>query len=129
MFKNDWKETASKAVMSIRHRYDIKKIHVKNSSTFSRIWKSNPHRKISTSNQCHNFHVDSLFIIDEILTNCLQGISTSNRWRIDKDVSIGSDNDEAFNSKGTMTKIKNYAWKDWIVLNLIIKRSIKIFEC
>ena len=28
-----------------------------------------------------------------------------------------------------MTKIKNYADKDWIVLYVIIKHSIQIFEC
>ena len=28
-----------------------------------------------------------------------------------------------------MTKLKNYACKDWIVLDVIIKHSIKIFEC
>ena len=28
-----------------------------------------------------------------------------------------------------MTKIKNYADRDWIVLDVIIKHSIKIFEC
>ena len=27
-----------------------------------------------------------------------------------------------------MTKMKNYAYVDWIVLNVIIKHSIKIFE-
>ena len=28
-----------------------------------------------------------------------------------------------------MTKIKKYAGKDWIVLDVIIKHKIKIFEC
>ena len=28
-----------------------------------------------------------------------------------------------------MTKIKKYACKDWIVLDAILKQSIKIFEC
>ena len=28
-----------------------------------------------------------------------------------------------------MTKIKNYASKDWIVLDVIVKHSIKIFAC
>ena len=28
-----------------------------------------------------------------------------------------------------ITKIKNYACEDWIVLDAIIKHSIKIFEC
>ena len=28
-----------------------------------------------------------------------------------------------------MIRIKNYASEDWIVLDVIIKHSIKIFEC
>ena len=28
-----------------------------------------------------------------------------------------------------MTKIKNYTYEDWIVLDVIIKHSIKIFGC
>ena len=46
------------------------------------------HVEISTSNRCHIFHVDSPFEIDEISTNFPRGILTSNRWRIDEDVSI-----------------------------------------
>ena len=42
-----------------------------------------------------------------------------------------SDIDEAFKSmhQGIMSKIKNYSCKDWIVLNVIIKHSIKTFKC
>ena len=42
-----------------------------------------------------------------------------------------SDIDEAFTSmhKSIMTEIKNYADKDWAVLDTIIKYIIKIFEC
>ena len=42
-----------------------------------------------------------------------------------------SDIDEAFISmhQSIMTKIKNYGSEDWIVLDVIIKHSIKIFEC
>ena len=42
-----------------------------------------------------------------------------------------SDIDEAFKSlhRIIMTKIKNYATEDCIVLHVIIKHSIKIFEC
>ena len=41
-----------------------------------------------------------------------------------------SDIDEAFKSmhQSIMTKIKNYACEDWIVLDAIIKHSIKVFE-
>ena len=45
--------------------------------------------EISMSNRCHTFHVDSAFKIDVISTNFPRGISTSNRWRINEDVSIG----------------------------------------
>ena len=39
------------------------------------------------------------------------------------------DIDEAFNSmyQSIMTKIKNYAYEDWIILDVIIKHIIKIF--
>ena len=42
-----------------------------------------------------------------------------------------SDIDEASKSmhQSIMTKIKNYACEDWIVLDIVIKHSIKIFEC
>ena len=45
-------------------------------------------------------------------------------------ISSDSDVDEAFKSmhQSIMTKI-DYADKDWIVLDAIIKHSIKIFEC
>ena len=48
-----------------------------------------------------------------------------------KVIARDSDIDEAFKSmhQSIVTKIKNYACKDWIVLDLIIKHSIKIFEC
>ena len=46
-------------------------------------------------------------------------------------IASDSDIDEAFISvhQSIMTKITNYACKDWIVLDVIIKHSIKIFEC
>ena len=42
-----------------------------------------------------------------------------------------SDIDKAFISmhESIITKIKNYACKGWIVFYVIIKHSIKIFEC
>ena len=42
-----------------------------------------------------------------------------------------SEIDEAFKSmhQSIMTKIKNYGSKDWIVLDVIVKHSINIFEC
>ena len=46
-------------------------------------------------------------------------------------IASDSDIEEAFNSmrQRIMTKIKNYACEDWIVFDVIIKHSIKIFEC
>ena len=42
-----------------------------------------------------------------------------------------SDIDEAFKSmyQSIMTKIENYACKNWIVLDIIIKHRINIFGC
>ena len=42
-----------------------------------------------------------------------------------------SDIDEAFKSihHGIVTKIKNYPFEDWIVLDAIKKHIINIFEC
>ena len=46
-------------------------------------------------------------------------------------VASDSDIDEAFKSmhQSIMTKIKNYVCEDWIVLDVTIKHSIKIFQC
>ena len=37
--------------------------------------------------------------------------------------------DEAFKSMDQSIVINNYACEDWIVFDVIIKHSIKIFEC
>ena len=46
-------------------------------------------------------------------------------------IASDSDIDEAFKSKhqSIMSTMKNYADEDWIVVDMIIKHSIKIFEC
>ena len=46
-------------------------------------------------------------------------------------IASDSDMDEAFKSmhQSIMTKIKNYASEDCIVLDVIVKHSIKISEC
>ena len=87
MLGNNTIETAGTEVMSIRRRNDIEKSTWKTHRYFVD-FESPIHVKISTSNRCHNFHVDSPFKIDDILTNFSRGISTSNRWRIDEDGSI-----------------------------------------
>ena len=81
-------ETASTEVTLISRRNDIEKSTWRTHRYFID-FESQIHVEISTSNRCHNFHVDSPFKIDVISTNFLRGISTSNRWRIDEDVSIG----------------------------------------
>ena len=45
-------------------------------------------------------------------------------------IASDSDIDEAFNSmhQSIMTKIKNSATEDWILLDVIMKHSIKTFE-
>ena len=88
MLGNYRMETAGTDVTSIRRRNDIEKSTWKTRRYFVD-FKSRIHVKISTSNRCHNFHVDSPLKIDEISTNFPRGISASNRWRIDEDVSIG----------------------------------------
>ena len=81
-------ETASTEVTLISRRNDIEKSTWRTHRYFID-FESQIHVEISTSNRCHNFHVDSPFKIDVISTNFLRGISMSNRWRIDEDVSIG----------------------------------------
>ena len=80
-------ETASTEVKSILRRNKAEKSTWKTHRYFVD-FESRFHVEISTSNRCHNFPVDSPFKIDVISTNFPRGISTSNRWRIDEDVSI-----------------------------------------
>ena len=88
MLENDRMETASTEVTSIWRRNDIEKSTWRTHRYFVD-FESRIHVKISTSNRCHNFHVNSPFKIDVISTNFPRGVSTPSRWRIDKDVSIG----------------------------------------
>ena len=67
MFENDRKETASKAVTSIRHWNDIEKSTWR-THRYLVDFESQIQVKISTSNRCNNFHVDSPFKTDEIST-------------------------------------------------------------
>ena len=88
MLGNDRMETASTEVASIQRRNDIEKSMWKTHRHLVD-FESRIHLEISTSNRCHNFHVDSPFKIDVISMNFRGGTLTSNRWRIDEDVSIG----------------------------------------
>ena len=76
MLQNDRMETASTEVTSIQRRKDIEKFTWRIHQYFVD-FESRIHFEISTSNQCHNFHVDLLFKIDEILTNFPRGILMS----------------------------------------------------
>ena len=88
MLENDTMETASTEVTSIRRRNNVEKSTWKTHQYFVD-FESRIHVEIFKSNRCHNFHVDSPIKIGVISTNFLRGISTSNRWRIDEDLSIG----------------------------------------
>ena len=68
MLENDTMETASTEVTSIRRRHDIEKFTWR-THRFSFDFESQIHVEISTSNGCHDFHVESPFKIDVISTN------------------------------------------------------------
>ena len=46
-------------------------------------------------------------------------------------IASDSDNDEAFKCmhESIITKMKNSASEDWVIIETIVKQSIKIFEC
>ena len=87
MLENDRMEIATTEVTSI-WRY-TRGFSTWRTDRYFAEFESRIHIEISTSNRCHNFHVDSPFKIDVISTNFPRGISTSIRWRIDENVSIG----------------------------------------
>ena len=87
MLGNNTMNTASTSVTSIRSQNNVEKSTWRNRYFVD--FESRIPIKTSTSNRCHNFHVDSPFKIDVISRNFPHGILTSNRWQIDKDVSIG----------------------------------------
>ena len=114
MLGNDRTKTASTEFTSIRCRNDKKK-STRRIHRYFVDFESWIHVKISTSNWCHNFLVDSPFKIDEISTKFPRGISTSNRWRIDEDVSIG------------LLPNKNW-WHFEFLMNQIFGQRFIIFE-
>ena len=88
MLENDRMETANIEVTSIQRQNDKEKSTWRTHRYFVD-FESPIHVEMYTSNRCHSFHMDSSFKIDVISMNFPRGISTSNRWRIDKDMSIG----------------------------------------
>ena len=73
-------ETVSTEFTLIRRRNDIEKSTWKTHQYFVD-FETRIHVEISTSNRCHNFHLDLPFKMDEISTNFPCEISTSNRRR------------------------------------------------
>ena len=88
MLGNNTMDSAITEVTSIRRRNNVEKSTWRTHRYFVD-FKSRIHVEISTSNRCHNLHVDSPFKIYVISTNFPRAISTLNRWRIDEDVPIG----------------------------------------
>ena len=71
------------------------------------------------------FKVQTILVLDYKKTNNYKIFHSSAKL-----IANDSDVDKAFMPmhQSIITKIKNYADKDWIVLGVIIKHSIKIFE-
>ena len=86
MLENDKMETVNTEVL-IRCRSNIEKFMRRTHRHFVD-FESQIHVKISTSNRCLDFHVDSPFKIDKMPMYSSRGISTWNWWPIDEDVSI-----------------------------------------
>ena len=72
------------------------------------------------------FKVQTVLILDYKKRNDCKIFHSSTKL-----IACDSDINEAFKSmhQSIVTKIKNYACEDWLVLDAIIKHIIKIFEC
>ena len=77
-------------------------------------------------NELKNFKVQTVLVLDCKKRNDCKIFHSSIKL-----IASDSDIDEAFKSmhQSIMTKIKSYACEDCIVLDVIIKHSVKIFEC
>ena len=102
MLGNDRIETPSTEVTSTRRQNGLEKCTWRTHQYFVDFVGFEIHVEISTSNRCHNFHVDLPLKINQISKNIPRGVSTSNRWQIYKDVSIGI---------GTPTKVAKVEMK------------------
>ena len=76
--------------------------------------------------ELRKFIVQIIFVLDYKKRNDRKIFHSSAKL-----IASDSNIDEAFKSmrQSIMTKIKNYASEDWVVLDVIIKHSIKIFTC
>ena len=77
-------------------------------------------------NELKKFKVQTILVLDDKKRNDYNIFHLCTKL-----IASDSDIDKAFISmhQSIMKKIKNYSCKDWIVLDVIIKHSIKIFEC
>ena len=100
-------QTTSLEVTLIRHRNGIEKSMWRTHQYFID-FESRIDVELYMSNRCHLFHVDSPLITDEILTNFRRGISISNLWRIDEDVSIGFTLSTSTNMDNVFSELRNF---------------------
>ena len=72
------------------------------------------------------FEVKAVLVVDYKKRNERKILHSSTKL-----IASDSDIDEAFKSmhRSIMTKIENYVFEDWIVLDAVIKHDINIFEC
>ena len=72
------------------------------------------------------FEVKAVLVVDYKKRNERKILHSSTKL-----IASDSDIDEAFKSmhRSIMTKIENYVFEDWIVLDGVIKHDINIFEC
>ena len=72
------------------------------------------------------FEVKAVLVVDYKKRNEHKILHSSTKL-----IASDSDIDEAFKSmhRSIMTKIENYVFEDWIVLDAVIKHDINIFEC
>ena len=82
--------------------------------------------KLKKIQRVKKFKVQTTLVLDYKKKNDLKIFHSSAKL-----IASDSDNDEAIESmhQSIMTKIEIYASKDWIVLDIILRHSIKIFEC
>ena len=77
-------------------------------------------------NELRKFKVQTVLVLDYKKRSDCQIFRSSTKL-----IACDSDIDESFKSmhQSIMAKIKNYACKDWFVLDAIVKHGIKNFEC
>ena len=76
--------------------------------------------------ELENFKIQTIFVLDYKKRHDRKTVRSSSKL-----IASDSDFDEPFKSmhQSIMTKIKNYACKNWNDLDVIIKHNIKILEC